>query len=214
MFDRLFDRKESKKRIEILQARIKELEPENKSLSTRLSKQEVRTKKAVSDRQEAGLALKRAEERVDNLKRALDNLKEETQKGDALTFKQAVTLTNAQSRNLLSQVGSIRSRNEDLVTIYLRPNESFANLDGFDIELDQDVEYLMQKIESPTGMALFYDMKTPGAVRMLITPPFPIGESGWKIDCVFDTKQLQELLEQNQAICIVLAHAGETFIGI
>ncbi|CAD6491950.1 MAG: hypothetical protein DIAAKJNI_00179 [Candidatus Argoarchaeum ethanivorans] len=214
MFDRLFDRKESKKRIEILQARIKELEPENKSLSTRLSKQEVRTKKAVSDRQEAGLALKRAEEKVDNLKRALDNLKEETQKGDSLTFKQVVTLTNAQSCDFLSQVGSIRSRNKDLVTIYLRPNESFVNLDGFDIELDQDVEYLMQRIESPTGMALFYDMKTPGAVRMLITPPFPIGESGWKIDRVFDTKQLQELLGQNQAICIVLAHAGETFIGI
>ncbi len=74
MLDKLFNRKE----IEILQARIKELEPENKSLSTRLSKQEVRTKKAVSDRQEASLALKKAEEKIDNLKHTLDNLKEET----------------------------------------------------------------------------------------------------------------------------------------
>ncbi len=72
----------------------------------------------------------------------------------------------------------------------------------------------MQRIESPTGMALFYDMKRMGMVRMLMTPPFPIHESGWKLDRVFDTTPLQELLERNQVICIVLAHAGETFIGI
>ena len=47
-----------------------------------------------------------------------------------------------------------------------------------------------------------------------MTPPFPIHESGWKLDRVFDTTQLRELLEQNQVICILLAHAGETFIGI
>ena len=214
MFDKLFNRKELEKKIEILQARINELEPENKSLSTRLSKQEVRTKKAASDKQEADLALKKAEKRIDNLEYSLENLKEETQKTDDLTFKRSVTLTNAQSCDLLSQIGSIRSRNEDLVTVYLRPNESFTDLNEFDIELEQDVKYLMQRIESPTGMALFYDLKRLGMVRMLMTPPFPIGESKWKLDRVFDTAQLQELLEQNKVFCILLAHAGESFIGI
>lgn len=214
MFDKLFNRKELEKKIEILQARINELEPENKSLSTRLSKQEVRAKKAVSDKQEADLALKKAEKRIDNLEYSLENLKEETQKTDDLTFKRSVTLTNAQSCDLLSQIGSIRSRNEDLVTVYLRPNESFTDLNEFDIELEQDVKYLMQRIESPTGMALFYDLKRLGMVRMLMTPPFPIGESKWKLDRVFDTAQLQELLEQNKVFCILLAHAGESFIGI
>ena len=214
MFDKLFNRKELEKKIEILQARINELEPENKLLSTRLSKQEVRAKKAVSDKQEADLALKKAEKRIDNLEYTLDNLKEETQKTDDLTFKRAVTLTNAQSCDLLSQIGSIRSRNEDLVTVYLRPNESFTDLNGFNIELEQDVKYLMQRIESPTGMALFYDMKRLGMVPKIMTPPFPIGESRWKLDRVFDTTQLQELLERNQVFCILLAHAGESFIGI
>ncbi|MEA2075900.1 MAG: Vms1/Ankzf1 family peptidyl-tRNA hydrolase [Euryarchaeota archaeon] len=205
-----------KKKIEILQTRINELEPENKSLSTRLSKQEVRAKRAVSDKQEADLTLKKAEKRIDNLEHSLENQKEETQKTDDLTqtFKRSVTLTNAQSCDLLSQIGSIRSRNEDLVTVYLRQNESFTDLNEFDIELEQDVKYLMQRIESPTGMALFYDMKRQGMVRKLMTPPFPIVESRWKLDRVFDTTQLQELLEQNQVIGILLAHAGETFIGI
>lgn len=214
MFDKLFNRKELEGKIEILQARIDELEPENKSLSTRLSKQEVRAKKAVSDKQEADLALKKAEKRIDDLECTLENLKEETQKTDDLYFKRAVTLTNAQSCDLLSQIGSIGSRNEDLVTVYLRPNEPFTDLNGFDIELEQDIKYLMQKIESPTGMALFYDMKRLGMVRMIMTPPFPIVESRWKLDRVFDTAQLQELLEQNKVFCILLAHAGESFIGI
>ena len=215
-FDKLFNRKELEKKIGILQARINELEPENKSLSTRLSKQEARAKRAVSDKQEVDLALKKAEKRIDNLEHSLENQKEETQKTDdlALTFKRSVTLTNAQSCDLLSQISSIRSRNEDLVTVYLRPNESVTDLNEFDIELEQDVKYLMQRIESPTGMALFYDMKRQGMVRMIMTPPFPIGESKWKLDRVFDTTELQELLEQNQVICILLAHAGETFIGI
>jgi len=216
MFGKLFNRKELEKRIEILQARVNELESKNRVLSTRLSKQEVRTKKAVSDKQDADLALKQAEKQIENLEHTLENQKEETQKTDeqTLTFKRAVTLTNAQSCDLLSQIGSIRARNEDLVTAYLRPNESFTDLNEFDIELEQDAKHMMQRIESPTGMALFYDMKRLGMVRMLMTPPFPIGESKWKLDCVFDTTPLQELLEQNQVSCIVLAHAGETFIGI
>jgi hypothetical protein len=216
MFGKLFNRKELKKKNEILQTRIDELESENKLLSTRLSKQEVRTKKAVSDKQEADLALKKAEERIEKLESTLENQKEEKQITDelTLTFKRAVTLTNAQSCDLLSQIGSVRSRNEDLVTVYLRPNESVTDLDEFDVELEQDVKYLMQRIESPTGMALFYDMKRLGMVPILMTPPFPIRESGWKLDRAFDTAQLQELLEKNQVICILLAHAGETFIGI
>jgi predicted nucleic acid-binding Zn ribbon protein len=218
MFGKLFNRKELEKRIEILQTCVNELESKNIVLSTRLSKQEVRTKKAVSDKQEADLALKKAEKEIEKLKRTLENQKEETQKTDNLTLttKRAVTLTNAQSCDLLAQIGSVRARNEDLLTVYLRPNESVTDLNGFEsaIELEQDVKYLMQRIESPTGMVLFYDMKRLGMVRMLMTPPFPICESKWKLDRVFDTTQLQELLEQNQVICILLAHAGETFIGI
>ncbi len=218
MLGKLFNRKELEKNIELLQARIDELESKNRVLSTRLSKQEVRTKKAVSDKQEADLALKKAEKKIENLERTIENLNEETQKSDdlALTFKRAVTLTNAQSCDLLSQISSIRSRNEDLLTVYLHPGESVTDLNEFEsaIELDQYVKYLMQRIESPTGMALFYDMKRMGMVRMLMTPPFTIGESGWKLGRVFDTTHLQELLEHNRVICILLAHAGETFIGI
>ncbi|MCD6456312.1 MAG: hypothetical protein J7K81_05945 [Methanophagales archaeon] len=61
----------------------------------------MRTKKAVSDKQEADLALKKAEKEIENLERTLEKQKEKTQK----TFEST-------------------------------------------IELDQDVRYMMQRIES------------------------------------------------------------------
>ncbi len=214
MFSRLFSRKELQKQIEAQQTRINELESETKLLSTRLSKRDIQTKKAVSDKQEVDLALKKAASRIEYLEHKLEKLKEQRQ--ITINRTRSFTLTNAQSCDLLFQIGSIRSKNENLVTVYLRPKESIHDLTGIEstVELDQEVKYQMQRIESPTGMALFYDMNRIGIVSMIVTPPFPICESEWRLDHAFDTRQLQEILDSNQIVCIVLAHAGVTFIGM
>nr|CBH39825.1 conserved hypothetical protein [uncultured archaeon] len=210
MLGGLFNRKEQERKIELLQTRINELEYENKSLSERISKQAARAKKALSDKQGADLALKKAEERIDTIERELKNLKE---KEDAqLSVSEAVTLTADRASDLLFQIGSLRSRNDDLLTAYLRPEETVSDLDRF--ELDNSVKYMMARIESPTGIALFYDQKRGSMAPQIVAPPFMIPESRWKLDYAFDTTQLQELLETNRIICIVLAHAGESFIGI
>ena len=210
MLGGLFNRKEQERKIELLQTRINELEYENKSLSERISKQAARAKKALSDKQGADLALKKAEERIDTIERELKNLKE---KEDAqLSVREAVTLTADRASDLLFQIGSLRSRNDDLLTAYLRPEETVSDLDAF--ELDNSVKYMMARIESPTGIALFYDLKRGRMAPQIVAPPFMIPESRWKLDYAFDTTQLQELLDTNRIICIVLAHAGESFIGI
>lgn len=214
MFNRLFSRKEAQKQIEVLRTRINELESENKLLSTRLSKRDIQTKKAVSDKQGADLALKKAASRIEYLEHELEKQKEQRQ----ITFNRtrSFTMTNAQSCDLLFQIGSIRSKNENLVSVYLRPEESIHDLDGFEstVELDHEVKHQMQRIESPTGMALFYDLNRIGIVSTIVTPPFPIRESEWRLDHAFETTQLQEILDSNQIVCIVLTHAGATFIGI
>ena len=210
MLGGLFNRKEQERKIELLQTRINELEYGNKSLSERRSKQAARAKKALSEKQEADLALKKAEERIDTIERELKNLKE---KEDAqLSVREAVTLTADRASDLLFQIGSLRSRKDDLFTAYLRPEEEVSDLDRF--ELDKSVKYMMARIESPTGIVLFYDMKRGSMAPQIVAPPFMIPESQWKRDYTFDTTQLQELLDTNRVICIVLAHAGETFIGI
>ena len=210
MLGGLFNRKEQERKIELLQTRINELEYENKSLSERISKQAARAKKALSDKQGADLALKKAEERIDTIERELKSLKE---KEDAqLSVREAVTLTADRASDLLFQIGSLRSRNDDLLTAYLRPEETVSDLDAF--ELDNSVKYMMARIESPTGIALFYDLKRGRMAPQIVAPPFMIPESRWKLDYAFDTTQLQELLDTNRVICIVLAHAGESFIGI
>jgi predicted RNase H-like nuclease (RuvC/YqgF family) len=174
MLGGLFNRKEQEKKIELLQTRINELEYENKSLSERLSKQAVRAKKALSEKQVADLALKRAEERIDTIERELKNLKEE--EAAQPSVRAVVTLTADRASDLLFQIGSLRSRNDDLLTVYLRPEETVNDLDG--CELDNSVKYMMARIYA------------------------------------FDTTQLQAILDFNHLICIVLAHAGETFIVI
>ena len=210
MLGGLFNRKEQERKIELLQTRINELEYENKSLSERISKQAARAKKALSDKQGADLALKKAEERIDTIERELKNLKE---KEDAqLSVREAVTLTADRASDLLFQISSLRSRNDDLLTAYLRPEEAVSDLDRF--ELDNSVKYMMARIESPTGIALFYNLKSTGMAPQIVAPPFMILESQWKRDYAFDTTQLQEILDTNRVICILLAHAGESFIGI
>jgi len=210
MLGGLFNRKEQERKIELLQTRINELEYENKSLSERRSKQVARAKKALSDKQGADLALKKAVERIDTIERERKNLKE---KEDAqLSVREAVTLTADRASDLLFQIGSLRSRKDDLFTAYLRPEEAVRDLDRF--ELDNSVKYMMARIESPTGLVLFYDQKRGGMAPQIVAPPFVIPESQWKRDYAFDTTQLQEILDTNRVICILLAHAGESFIGI
>ncbi|MHC1585593.1 MAG: hypothetical protein ACXQS7_04980, partial [Candidatus Syntropharchaeia archaeon] len=74
-------------------------------------------KKVISDKQAVDTALKRAEKRIEALEQELENL--ENRELDEPSFKKSITLTSTQTRNLLFKIGSIRSKNEDLLTIYL-----------------------------------------------------------------------------------------------
>jgi len=210
MLGGLFSRKEEGRKNELLQTRINELEYENKSLSEHLSKQAVRAKKALADKQEADLALKKAVERIASIERELKNLKKEEDAQPSV--REAVTLSADRVSDLLFQIGSLRSRNDDLLTAYLQPEETVDYLDRF--ELDNSVKYMMARIESPTGIVLFYDLKSTGMTPQIVAPPFRILESRWKLGNTFNTTQLQAILDFSHSICIVLAHAGESFIGI
>ena len=216
MLDRLFNRKELEGQIELLKKQIKELEEENKSQSERLLKKDVRTKKALSDKQSSDMALNKAEKKIEMLDHELKNLKELRQRPDESSVKKSITLTNTRSSDLLFQIGSIKSKNENLLSIYLGKDESISDLIEFEcaIDLDKDIKYLMQRIRSETGIALFYDMNQFGGISIIVSPPFPINESGWKLDNTFNITPVQEILDSDRIVCTVLAHAGETFIGI
>ena len=225
MFNNLFGGKKSEEarilaleeQIKTLQTRVNELGSENKNLSKRLSKQDMRAKKALSDKQEVDAALKKAKVKIETLEHELKNLKK--QGSGELFFKKSTELTNDKSLEMLFKIGSARSKNEDLLSAYLRPDDSIADLPDLPefertANLNKDILSLVQKIKSPTGMALFCDMSQPGISPMIAVPPFPITGSGWKIDSAFDIKQLHEILSSDPVICIVFAHAGETFIGV
>jgi len=227
MFNNLFGGKKSEEvkiseleeQIKTLKTQVNELESGNKNLSMQLTKQDTRAKKALSDKQEADAALKKAKVKIETLKHELKNLKK--QEPDELSFKKSVELTNDKSLEILFKIGSVRSKNENLISVYLRPGDSTSDLpDLYEFERAvnpdkyKDILSLMQKIKSPTGIVLFYDMEQPGISPLIAVPPFQVSETGWKLDYAFDTKQMQGILNSNPVVCIVLTHAGETFIGI
>lgn len=216
MLGGLFNRKAQEIKIERMQARITELEYETKSLAERHSKQTVRAKKAVSEKQAADLALKNAEKKIETLERELKQQGPEEQNAVEPGYKNAITLTNARTSDLMFQMGSIRSRNDDLLSVYLRPGETISDLAEFErmVELDELVKYVLARIESPTGIALFCDMKRRGLGSLIVALPFPIRDTTWQLDCAFDTGQMQDILAYYRDICIVLAHAGETIIVV
>ena len=216
MLDKLFNRKEMEAEIELLKKQINNLEIENKSLSKRLIKNDDRTKKAISDKQSSDLSLNKAEKKIKMLEHELKNLKERVQNPDGVSFKKSITLTNTRSSEMLFKIGSIQSKNESLLTIYLSKDKSISDLFEFEcaIDLDKDVKYLLQRIRSETGFALFYDMNQLGGIAIIVLPPFPITESEWKLDNSFNITPIQEILDSNWTVCTVLAHAGETFIGV
>jgi len=222
MFDGLFGGKkpdeskilELEEQNKTLKARVDELKSLNKNLSDRLSKQDVRAKKALSDKQDSDEALNKAKSRIETLEYELSEMKK--QRSCELTFKKTVTLTNEQSLDLLFRLGSILSRSKNLLSVYLRPGGSIADLDEFErtINIAKDTISLVQKIKSPTGIALFYDMERLGISPLIVAPPFMVSESGWKLDTAFDVKPLQEVLDFDFTVGIVFTRAGETFIGV
>lgn len=216
MLGGLFNRKEQEIKIERMQARITELEYETKSLAERHSKQTARAKKAVSEKQAADLALKNAAKKIETLERELKPQGPGEQNDVEPGYKNAITLTHARTSELMFQMGSIRSRHDDLLSVYLRPGETISDLTEFErtVALDESVKYVLARIESPTGIALFCDMKRLGFGSLIVALPFPIRDTTWQLDCAFDTGQMQEVLAYYRDICIVLAHAGETIIVV
>jgi hypothetical protein len=68
---------------------------------------------------------------------------------------------------------------------------------------------MMARIESPTGIALFYDLKRGSMAPQIVAPPFMIPESRWKRDYAFDTTQLQAILDFNHLYKIVRSSVKE-----
>lgn len=205
MFD-LFKKEE----INSLKVRIIELEEENRKLVLRLEKKDEKTKKTIATKQEVDHELNEATKKLASLESEIQKLKKET--SPELRFCFSETLSRHKLDELLFLLGSLQSKTSTMITIYLARDETPGDI-SLDIldQIDNSALRLIEKIESSTGKAIFYD--TNRFVKFVIIPVLPILHSRFLIERRFELEPLKNCLECDK-ILVVNAHAGETFTGI
>ncbi len=203
MFD-LFKKEE----INSLKSKIAELEEENRKLAARLEKKDEKTKKSVATKQEVDRELNEATQKIASLEKELQKLKEGT--SSELKFRFSESLTTHKLDEILFMLGSLQSKIPTMITIYLAKDENIKNITQ-DIQIDNQSNALIEKIESSTGKAIFYDADR--LIRTVIIPFLPISRSEYAAGKQFNLEPLKKTLEFDK-ILVLNAHAGETFAGI
>ncbi len=197
-----------KEEINSLKSKIAELEEENRKLAARLEKKDEKTKKSVATKQEVDRELNEATQKIASLEKELQKLKEGT--SSELKFRFSESLTTHKLDEILFMLGSLQSKIPTMITIYLAKDENIKNITQ-DIQIDNQSNALIEKIESSTGKAIFYDADR--LIRTVIIPFLPISRSEYAAGKQFNLEPLKKTLEFDK-ILVLNAHAGETFAGI
>jgi hypothetical protein len=213
LFDKLLGKKELEEHIRTLEAQIEQLRSANESTSARLSSKDETTRKAISQKQVVEEELNSAKKKIETLEHKISTLSKDA--SPDLTFRNIVGIPIQSMAKYVYQIGSMQALDNNLVTVYMQPGQSLSDLEnGREIleSLGHKTIGLVDKIVSPTGVAVFYD--TDGMIREVVSPFIPLDITSWQMDARFDTIPLQELMDRKVDICVILAHAGESFIGI
>lgn len=199
-----------KDKIESLQARITQLEEENKKLLLQLEKKSEKTKRTIATKQEVDRELNEARQRISSLENEVQRLKEES--SGELNFHFSESLSRNKLENVLFLLESLQSKTSTLITIYLARDDILKNIiSDIEDQIESSALYLIEKIDSQTGKVIFYD--TIGIVKLVVIPVFPVSHSEYSLDRRFNIEPLKNSLISDKVL-VINAHAGETFIGI
>jgi len=213
LFDKLLGKKELEEHIRTLEAQIEQLLLANESISARLASRDETTRKAISQKQVVEEELNSAKKKIETLEHKISVFGKD--KSQDVTFQNISSIPIQSMANYVCQIRSLQALDNSLVTAYLQPEQSLTGLENGRELLEppgNETIGLVDKIASPTGVAVFYD--TLGMTREAVAPFLPVDVSSWQMDARFDAVPLQELIDRKVNLCVLLAHAGESFIGI
>ena len=211
LFGKISGKAKLEDQLDMLQSHIVELEIDVKRLQTRLEKRDHISKTSVSVKQELESKLNEANIKIETLMHERNEMKKEV--SGHIRFRGVDTLSFLQSSKYLSQLKSIKSDQETLITAYIPQGQSLSDIkDGTIVEqIDENSQHLLDKIDSQTGYVLFYD--TFNMVCEAIAPAFPIKDPMLKFGNTFDVKKLKLMANKDVGVCVVIVHAGESFVG-
>lgn len=197
-----------KEEINSLKAKIAELEEEKRKLSIQLEKSEEKTKKTVSSKQVVDNELNETRAKLSSFENEIQRLRKET-RGE-LNFRFSENFSGNKLEDLIILLGSMQSRTAQLISIYLERDETLEKIpEDISSHVNTSMRYLIEKITSSTGKAIFFD--TSHIMGLVLVPVFPITHSEYSFERHFNMEQLKTGCDN---VLILNAHAGETFIGI
>ncbi|MCX9014187.1 MAG: Vms1/Ankzf1 family peptidyl-tRNA hydrolase [Candidatus Methanoperedens sp.] len=201
-----------KDEVKSLKERISGLEEENRKLLLQLDKRDEKTRKAVASKQTAERELNECEQRLSARGKEIDAIRKEKEKETGAGFRFSGIISGKRLDEVLSILGSMEAKTASLITIYLADGDKLENVVKDAVPgIDGSALSLIEKIDSSTGKAVFYD--TNGIVRLVIVPVFPIMHSEAFAGRKFDLGLIGKSLTSEKTL-VVNAHAGESFIGI
>lgn len=201
--------KEKLEEITRLQSDLAEFEANNNRLKIQLDKCKETQRNAVSSKQIAEEALNKAEARITTL---TEQLQSQATEEEHISIPVPVSLNLHEARQILAILGSMHSAKHTFISMYLPHNYKIENLDrGFLQHFNEKSIQIMEKLESPTGMAIFHDMDA--LVFEIILPPLPITKHHFSINEKFYVDELSQILKGGSSVLVVIVHAGESFIG-
>ncbi|WFN36890.1 hypothetical protein L1994_00380 [Methanomicrobium antiquum] len=214
MIPRFFT-KELQEKIETLEKRTAELEKENEKLRKRLFKRKEKIESQPALYQETAEELKRAKTVIESLENKIQALTDEKDNKNQKTSIQNFSLSKKESLDFLEKIQTIKSQSNTFYSVYLTPNETelLRNYAGGDIFGDEIIDFA-DGIKSETGLIGFFDSSPLSVACFFSSPPFPPKKSEIFKDSIFLTKQAEDIFSKNRQTAFILAHAGESVIGI
>lgn len=204
-------KRELEQQINRLQSHIVELELDLSSATKKYERSAESEKKAIAAKQDAEEKLKASLIRLQTLEHELEKYKNESS-GD-LSYSRVDQLSRERTLDILRSVSSFRS-SSSMLTVYLAAGDSLEqqkdheHLTG---QIDSKSLHLLERVSSSTGFVFFYS--PDHLINEIIIPPVPVLKSRWQAGSSFDTGEIENSLDIALNICVLVAHAGESFIG-
>ncbi len=197
--------------IDRLNSHIVELGIDMRTLESQLAKKEILARDAVAARQEAESRLNQELVKMQTLTHELETLRAEVP--EKFEFRGIETLSPSAMEAYFSKLASFRTPGEDLLTVYLPPGTSLADVlsERLLSYLGEEPRALLDRLDPETGLVLFHDIHR--MISEAVVPPVPITGSAWHLKNRFETIPLEEGLNASYRMLVLLLHAGESFVG-
>ncbi|MBP2134268.1 hypothetical protein J2128_002234 [Methanomicrobium sp. W14] len=205
-----FFKKDLLEQIENLKKTVSELEKDNEKLRKRLAKREEKKTSDPAKLQETAEELKRAKAAIKSLEEKISDTMDKDGCEQSRPCVKNWFLDKKKSGDLIDRISSVKSGKKSLLSVYLPPKET-----DFTEDLpDDEIQSLVSGADKDTGVIGFFDTECPSVCSFFVLPPFPPEKKETLKDEKFLTEPLSDIFLKSRHCVFVLAHAGESCIGL